>query len=64
MIFDDSDGKEDLGGIFLFFHGASKVEGLAEISGELHIIKSIRKIVGPYLPIAIVDDSHENNYGS
>lgn len=48
----------DLDGIFLHLHGASKIVGLG--SGEHHILDRIRKIVGPYLPIAIVADPHGN----
>lgn len=52
------DNIKDLDGIFLHLHGASKVVGLG--SGEHHILDRIRKIVGPYLPIAIVADPHGN----
>ena len=48
----------DLDGIYLFLHGASEVEGIG--SGDHHIIKEIRKITGPYLPIAVVCDPHGN----
>lgn len=49
-----------LDGIFLFLHGASKVEGLEGGSGERKILEDIRKIVGPYMPIAVVMDPHGN----
>lgn len=52
--------KNDLDGIFLFLHGASKVADLAGDSGEQYIIDEIRKIVGDYLPIAVVSDPHGN----
>ncbi|MFL2133868.1 M81 family metallopeptidase [Desemzia sp. FAM 24101] len=50
----------DLDGIFLFLHGASKVEDLPEGSGERQLLKDIRKITGPYLPICVVMDPHGN----
>lgn len=53
--------KTNLGefdGIYLMFHGASEVEGLG--SGDHYIVKKIREIVGPYLPIAITCDPHGN----
>lgn len=51
---------DDLDGIYLFLHGASKVENLMEGSGERELLKNIRKITGPYLPIAVVMDPHGN----
>ena len=48
----------DIDGIFLMLHGASEVETIG--SGDHHILKEIRKIVGPYLPIAVVCDPHGN----
>lgn len=50
--------KKEIDGIFLMLHGASEVEGIG--SGDHHILKSIRKLVGPYLPIAVVCDPHGN----
>ena len=50
----------DLDGIYLFLHGASKVEDLPGGSGERYLLKSIRNITGPYLPICIVMDPHGN----
>lgn len=54
------DHLDIIDGIYLYLHGASKVEGLAEISAEHVILREIRKIVGPYLPIAVVMDPHGN----
>lgn len=51
---------EILDGIFLFLHGASKIEDLEGGSGERKLLRDIRKIVGPYLPIAVVMDPHGN----
>lgn len=50
----------EIDGIFLYLHGASKVEDLEGDSGEHKIVKEIRKITGPYLPIAVVMDPHGN----
>lgn len=51
---------KELDGIYLFLHGASKVEGLWEGSGERQLLKDIRKLTGPYLPICVVMDPHGN----
>lgn len=48
----------EIDGIYLMLHGASEVEGLG--SGDHHILLEIRKIVGPYMPIAVVCDPHGN----
>ena len=48
----------ELDGIYLFLHGASEVEEIG--SGDHHILKTIREITGPYLPIAVVCDPHGN----
>lgn len=48
----------EIDGIYLTLHGASEVEGIG--SGEHHILKKIREIVGQYIPIAIVSDPHGN----
>lgn len=48
----------EIDGIYLHFHGASKVEEVG--SGDHHLLKEIRKVVGPYLPIAITCDPHGN----
>lgn len=50
---------DEINGIFLEFHGASYVEGNVG-SGDHQLLKSIRKVVGEYLPIAIVCDPHGN----
>ncbi len=50
----------DIDGIFLFLHGGSFVKDLEGNSGEHYILKEIRKITGPYLPIAVVMDPHGN----
>ncbi len=50
----------EIDGIFLFLHGASYVQGLEGDSGEHHIVREIRKITGPYLPICVVMDPHGN----
>lgn len=50
----------EIDGIFLFLHGASNVIGLEGGSGEHYIVREIRKLTGPYLPIAVVMDPHGN----
>lgn len=50
----------EIDGIFLFLHGASKVIDLEGGSAEHAFIREIRKITGPYLPIALVMDPHGN----
>lgn len=54
------DNLNEVDGIFLFLHGASKVVGLEGTSGEHMIVSEIRKITGPHLPIALVMDPHGN----
>jgi microcystin degradation protein MlrC len=49
---------DEIDGIYLMLHGASEVEEIG--SGDHHILKAIRKIVGPYLPIAVACDPHGN----
>ncbi|MFR0979095.1 MAG: M81 family metallopeptidase [Holdemania filiformis] len=51
---------DEIDGMFFFLHGASNVLGLEGGSGEHTIIREIRKLVGPYLPIAMVMDPHGN----
>ncbi len=48
----------EIDGIYLHLHGGSKVEGIG--SGDHHLVMEIRKIVGPYLPIAVSCDPHGN----
>ncbi len=48
----------EIDGIYLHLHGASKVEGVG--SGDHYLLKEIRKITGPYFPIAITCDPHGN----
>ena len=48
----------ELDGIYLLLHGASYVEGLG--SGDHHLLKKIRELTGPYLPIAVACDPHGN----
>ena len=50
--------KNEIDGIYLMLHGASEVEEIG--SGDHHILKEIRKIVGPYLPIFVSCDPHGN----
>ena len=48
----------ELDGIWLHLHGASEVEEIG--SGDHHILKALREVVGPYMPIAVVCDPHGN----
>ena len=50
----------EIDGIYLFLHGASKVLGLEGDSAEHAIVREIRRITGPHLPIALVMDPHGN----
>ncbi len=50
----------EIDGIFLHLHGASEVADLEGGSGDHHILKMVRRLVGPYLPIAVVCDPHGN----
>lgn len=52
--------QHEIDGMFFFLHGASNVQDLNGGSGEHDIIREIRKIVGPYMPIAMVMDPHGN----
>lgn len=45
-------------GLYLHLHGASYVEGIG--SGDFHILKEIRKLVGEYMPIVVACDPHGN----
>ena len=49
---------DELDGIYIHLHGASEVEEIG--SGEHHILREMRKIVGPYFPIMISCDPHGN----
>lgn len=48
----------EIDGIYLMLHGASEVDGLG--SGDHHILKEIRNLVGPYIPITVACDPHGN----
>lgn len=48
----------ELDGIYLHLHGASYVDEIG--SGDHHILREIRKLVGPYVPIAVSCDPHGN----
>lgn len=45
-------------GLYLHLHGASYVENIG--SGDFHILKKIRELVGPYTPIVVACDPHGN----
>lgn len=48
----------ELDGIYLHLHGASEIEEIG--SGEHHLVRMIRRLTGPYLPLAISCDPHGN----
>ena len=48
----------EINGLYLHFHGASEIENIG--SGDHYLLREIRKIVGPYLPIGIACDPHGN----
>lgn len=48
----------EIDGIWLHLHGASYVEDIG--SGDFHILKTIRELVGPYIPIVVTCDPHGN----
>ena len=50
--------KNEIDGVWLHLHGASEIEGLG--SGDHHILKTVRDILGPYVPIVVVCDPHGN----
>ncbi len=50
--------RGEIDGMYLMLHGASEVEGLG--SGDHHILKALRELVGPYLPVCICCDPHGN----
>ncbi len=52
------ENKNQIDGIYLHLHGASYVERIG--SGDHYIIKKIREIVGPYMPIGVSCDPHGN----
>jgi len=50
----------ELDAIYYHLHGASEVIDLEGGSGDHHILKEVRRIVGPYLPIVVSCDPHGN----
>jgi microcystin degradation protein MlrC len=50
------ENKEDIVGVWLYLHGAMEVEGMG--SAELSILKSLREILGPEIPVAVAMDFH------
>ncbi len=50
--------EKEADGIYLYLHGSMYVEGLG--SGEEHLVKAIRNVVGEEIPISIALDYHAN----
>jgi len=58
MIVDAVAGARDLDGVYLDLHGAMVTD--AHEDGEGELVRRIREVVGPYLPIAVSLDLHGN----
>lgn len=50
--------NSDADGIYIFFHGSMEVDGIG--SGELYLLKEIRKVVSEKCVIAMTMDAHAN----
>ena len=48
----------DVAGVYIFFHGSMEVEGIG--SGELYLLKEIRKLVSEGCLISMTMDAHAN----
>lgn len=57
-IIEDIKAADSLDGIWLQLHGAAYVENIG--SGELFMLRKIRKVVGENIPIAVAMDPHGN----
>ena len=60
FIHEAKEHAHDVDGMFFFFHRASNVVDLEGGSGDHALVREIRRIVGPYMPIAMVMDPHGN----
>ena len=58
QILDTVRANPDADGVYIFFHGSMHVEEIG--SGELYLLKEIRKIVSPDCLISISLDAHAN----
>ena len=58
QILDTVRANPDVAGVYIFFHGSMEVEEIG--SGELYLLKKIRKIVGKDCLIALSLDEHAN----
>ena len=58
QIMDTVKANPDCDGVFIFFHGSMEVEEIG--SGELYLLKQIRKIVSEKCLIALSLDAHAN----
>lgn len=52
--------RKEIDGVYMSLHGASKIENMPTVSGEEAIVKMLRKVLGPNVPIAVVADPHGN----
>lgn len=51
---------DQIDGVYMSLHGASKIENLISLSGEEVIVNKLREVLGPNIPIAVVADPHGN----
>lgn len=58
QILDVVEQNSDAVGVYIFFHGSMEVDGIG--SGELYLLKKIRKIVSEDCLIALSMDAHAN----
>lgn len=58
-ILDTVRANPDLDGIWLHLHGSMEVENIG--SGDLRLVRELRRIVGDEIPIGIALDAHANN---
>ena len=58
QILDTVRQNSDAAGVYIFFHGSMEVDGIG--SGELYLLKEIRKIVSKDCVISLTMDAHAN----
>ena len=51
-------GAGELDGVVMLLHGAASADGLDDVEGAL--LDSVREVVGPTLPVAVMLDHHAN----
>ncbi len=58
-IMDILDKNRDVDGVFFHLHGSMEVDGIG--SGDLYLLKDVRRLLGYDIPVGIVLDAHANN---